>query len=212
MALCAVRYGICALIVIAAGILLILEFGNSQWHKWIYMYQSYGDSHGPENRMRRDYTGVWRMWSPNGERSEVTLENGERRGRQTNWFSNGQRSYEAEWRGSSLHGPELTWYDNGQLFRFRYYQNGKLDGPELTWALDGQLIGNGVWKDNTPWHGSFVTELGRVVKSYENGKEVARHRLGGGEPPEPPERPKWGSKSGIGVAGRGRSGDTILNY
>ncbi len=157
----------------ACAVALLLQFGNPQWHKYVYLFQSL--SGDPDGRMPSNYTGVWRSWRADGWKMEETYCNGVREGRVTCWNGDGHIYWEAEFRGGDRDGPELYWWsETGQLGRFSYYRNDKMDGPDIEWDSTGRLLCNGVHKDGRPWAGTFFMCQDMAIVTFQDGKEVAR--------------------------------------
>ncbi len=56
-----------------------IQHGNPQWHKQIYLYQTYTMKHngGQPLNVPKTYTGEWRTWNKNGSlQSSYLLQNG----------------------------------------------------------------------------------------------------------------------------------------
>lgn len=76
-------------------ILLILEYGNPQWSRWIYIYQA-SSSYNVDRIIHRPsgYTGRWRAWYPNGKlRMECFFKDGRFHGAIRQWNEKGQETF-----------------------------------------------------------------------------------------------------------------------
>ena len=67
-------------------------------------------------------------WYENGQkRSEDNYKNGEREGKQEGWYDNGQKMYEYNCKDGTMDGKQEKWHDNGQKEYERNYRDGKMD-------------------------------------------------------------------------------------
>ena len=89
----------------AGGLTVLLTFGNTQWCKWVYIWQAYVY---PEHEgglilppTDSNYTGQWECWHSNGRK----------------WFSLSARN-------GKHHGWTREWDRNGRLVNQEYYENG----------------------------------------------------------------------------------------
>ena len=94
------RFGILGtVLLLIPACALLLIYGNPQWCRWIYIYQSWVKDEIPYTP--RDFTGIWRTWHKNGRlASKATRVDGK------------------------MHGPFQMWYPSGALWRDRNYDHG----------------------------------------------------------------------------------------
>ena len=101
--------------------------------------------------------------------------------------SNGQKSWEGNYKGGKEEGLWVWWHENGQKIREGTFKDGKEDGLALQWHENGLKLGKGNYKDGKAdglwilWHengqkkseGKFKDGKpdGLGVEWYENGKK-----------------------------------------
>ena len=140
------------LIVVPVSCYLILQHGNIQWHKWIYMYQVHHLGNGMTTPPD-DYTGIWRDWGSDGDLEvEASFQNGLPSGYHLLWWRNGR----IRARG------EFLIVDNSSN-RYTSLRPGRKEtsvrtGIKEQWSADGELLGRGIYKDDRPWHGVFYSQ------------------------------------------------------
>jgi antitoxin component YwqK of YwqJK toxin-antitoxin module len=78
---------------------------------------------------------------------EHTYKDGKENGLFTEWYENGQMSYEGIYKDGELDGLHIEWYDNGQKLAIRTYKDGKLDGLITKWYENGQKESEVNYKD-----------------------------------------------------------------
>jgi len=103
-------------IFLLVGSLGVLAFGNTQWSRWIYVFQAYYWPKYESSIIKppSNYTGSWRCWFKNGQiMREYHIKNG-------NW-----------------NGKSLWWYESGQLEYGFNHKNGKRDGRTEFWHENG---------------------------------------------------------------------------
>ena len=83
---------------------------------------------------------------------EIHYMNGKLDGAWTQWYGNGQKSYEGSYKDDKRDGLETSWYENGQKKSERNYKDGKEDGLSTSWYENGQKQGELNFKD-----GNLVT-------------------------------------------------------
>ncbi|MFL2478267.1 MAG: toxin-antitoxin system YwqK family antitoxin, partial [Verrucomicrobiales bacterium] len=73
-------------------------------------------------------------------------------------------------------GLEVNWYENGQKWSERNYKDGKFDGLQVAWHENGQKLQEGNWKEDKldglwlRWHENGQKK--RVKHTYKDGKLV----------------------------------------
>jgi len=190
--------------VIGLVTILLLDYGNPQWHRWIYRWQASGDRNRAEEARPANFTGVWKRWSLEGDRTETTYKDGKRHGRETTWLWNGQKCLELDYEEGMAHGLLRTWYRDGQRRAVAYYERGKDHGDLTLWYKNGQiresstyehgvrhgrhrcwntkgkLIADGVYRHGKPWEGTFLlvdSSHHWVVARSKDGAEIQSERL-----------------------------------
>jgi hypothetical protein len=135
---------VAGLLVILA--ILTLRFGNTQWNRWIYVFQAYVWP-GREPEPSSDYCGPWFAW-----------------------YSNGRIAAEAWTRNGEAEGPFLLWDTEGHLHRVFNRQNGSREGWEITWDQDGRAMATGQNYYNEPFEGRFYNDYLKVLQVYRQGE------------------------------------------
>ena len=186
-----------AVVALCLPALLLLECGHCQWHRYIYLWQY---CRGKEEALNwpDGFTGTWTSWFLGGGRRETSFRNGIPHGKDEYWYGEGQERFVQEIRNGVKEGPALFWYPNGRLRHSRWYEGGELNGPSIfwhengrlkeiswrrhwklhgrqrLWDPDGKLKADGVWRDGSPWEGTFAdwTDDDSVVKRFTGGVEA----------------------------------------
>lgn len=102
----------------------VLHFGNSQWSRFVYIYQAYLSGRIISWEPPDNYTGTWRTW-----------------------FRNGRKCTEAEYKDGKYHGEVTWWHSNGQVSQKMTVRNRKVDGMVSCWQSNGQKWGEILWKN-----------------------------------------------------------------
>ena len=76
--------------------------------------------------------------------------------------TNGQLTYEGNFRNGKKHGLERLWYECGQIHRQCTYENGVEHGEYLSWHSNGQLA--------TKYTSVYGEVEGKVLNYHENGQ------------------------------------------
>jgi len=93
----------------------------------------YVDVKPPEN-----FTGTWVNWYVNGQKgSETQFKNGKLDGTSTAYYDTGVKSYEQHLVNHVAHGTGTGWYSDGKLMYTGQYRNGKQDGKWVHWYPNG---------------------------------------------------------------------------
>ncbi len=149
----------------------LLAFGNPQWHRYIYIWQSLGDPNRPDEKMPANYSGIWKSWFIGGERLESEYRNGRLNGKCVYWFASRQKKWEDHWKDGRKQGPSILWWSNGKLRHVIHYREDQADGPERYWSRRGRLVADGVWRDGKEWDGTFL--------GFAADHDILRTRLAG---------------------------------
>ncbi|MBL7224213.1 MAG: hypothetical protein ISS72_10190 [Candidatus Brocadiae bacterium] len=193
-------------VLVGAGLvtLVVLDYGNPQWHRWIYRWQAVGERNRAEEARPADFTGVWTRWSRGGDRTDTPYIDGKRHGRETWWLPSGQKCMELDYEDGMPHGHFRTWYREGQRRAVGYYERGKEHGASTLWYPTGQtwesstydhgvrhgrhrewntqgkLIADGTYRHGKRWAGTFLVadpDLDWAVAHYADGVETRREKL-----------------------------------
>jgi len=186
---------------LALSSLLVLQYGNPQWHRYIYLWQDLC----PEGCNRPPgYSGMWTSWFLDGERRETWFRAGVPQGTDVYWYANGLPAFRAEVVDGVQQGPFTAWHDNGRLSLACWYDDGAMNGPVISWHTNGRikeiswrerwkregrqrswntegvLMADGTWAHDQPWEGTFLERSSgrlRIVR-YSNGVAVGAHGVG----------------------------------
>ena len=106
------------------------------------------------------------------KKEEGNYKDGEKQGLWTTWYENGQKKAEINYKDGKLNGLSTDWYENGQERSEGNYKDGEANGLMTGWHPNGQKWKEISLKDGKP-HG-LETEW------YENGqkKEESNKRDG----------------------------------
>ena len=74
------------------------------------------------------------------------LQNGNKEGLWTDWYNNGQKRYEGNYKGGKLIDL-IEWYKNGQKKVEGTWKNGKREGVYTTYYKNGQKMDEETFKD-----------------------------------------------------------------
>ena len=110
-----------------------------------------GDRHGPyleffnelktltQHYAKGELNGSSIEWFENGQKKkEVNFRRGRKEGLQSGWFANGQKNYEQNYRADQREGLFKSWYANSNPKQVGAYRKGRLHGPFTEWYEDGQ--------------------------------------------------------------------------
>ena len=84
-------------------------------------------------------------------------------GKHTEYYDDGQKKEEGNYKDSEKEGLWTKWYENGQKAQEENYKNGKLDGLSTYWYENGQKEWEANWKDGN--------QHGLSTHWYENGQK-----------------------------------------
>jgi antitoxin component YwqK of YwqJK toxin-antitoxin module len=78
-------------------------------------------------------------WYENGQKvSEVNYKDDKEDGLRTWWFDNGHKKEEVTYKYGKPVGTHIKWYKNGQKRSEENYKNGKFNGLSTYWTIDGK--------------------------------------------------------------------------
>lgn len=78
---------------------------------------------------------------------ETNYKNGKRNGYHRYWAENGQLRVEEMWENGKLNDLSKFWYENGQLWEKGFNKNGQREGIWKSWYENGQLWETGIYKN-----------------------------------------------------------------
>jgi antitoxin component YwqK of YwqJK toxin-antitoxin module len=87
----------------------------------------------------------------------------------TNWYVNGQKGHETEFKDGKNHGVLTHYHDNGRKGYEQHYSNGVADGTDTGWTRDGQLSYTGQYRN--------AKRDGKWVHWHENGQKRSESNL-----------------------------------
>jgi len=91
------------------------------------------------NLLNGKYDGLWTNWYENGQKSgEFNYKDGKLDGLGTIWYENGLKMLEGTYMDGSSDGLWTKWYKNGQKKEERTYKNGKIISKK-EWNEDGSI-------------------------------------------------------------------------
>jgi len=175
------------------GVLGILMFGNTQWSRWIYVFQAYygtghytGESYPPSN-----YTGTWKGYYKSGKKKYVAnYLNGLVHGKLTGWHENGEiriiRNFDKFAQYRLLHGEQKIWDKKGKLIEHVYFhyhlyrkvlvKNRKKIEPKFSKTILRKLNKDFILKMALV----IILGNGNHVLKYPNGKPFFNAQVKGG--------------------------------
>lgn len=138
---------ILALIILlaVAGVLLVM-YGNPQWHPKLYAYQA---RHAPDVPLepKGNYSGAWNNWDQEGKlKSIYQYVNGRKDGPYSVYNSTGGVLSEGRYKAGELDGVQKVTMEDGVRSEIPY-ENGKRNGLEKTWYPSGALMVESPWVD-----------------------------------------------------------------
>lgn len=103
-------------------------------------------------------------WFENGQRrSDCNWKDGEYEGLSTSWYENGNLWLKSNYKNGVKNGPQASWYEYGQRESEETYKDGKLFGPSTYWDMAGtkrkEIVNDtGTWLVETNWNASGQKE------------------------------------------------------
>ena len=118
--------------------------------------------------------GSWTNWYMNGQKSfEINYQLGKKDGLEIRWYADGQKESEANYKNGKVHGLWTSWNENGQKWVEVNLNMGQKEGLRIFWHKNGQKRLEESFHDDKK-HGSEISwyENGqrRSENSYQNGK------------------------------------------
>ena len=88
----------------------------------------------------KSYTGKHIEYYSDGQKQlEQNYKNGKLEGLETTWYESGKKKSEKFFKNDKLEGLSIVWHENGQKEVERNYKNGKEDGVFTTWHENGKV-------------------------------------------------------------------------
>ena len=142
------------LLVAALAVVVLLRYGNPQWHRRVHMFQGYTPEKGTAAEPPPDYTGVWTQWSRDGLRTEVEYHSGRPR-RAAVYCDNGTIATETRFHDEER-STHTMWHYNGRKACEAHAVGGRLEGESCSWDGEGNLIARGTWRNGARYEGTFA--------------------------------------------------------
>ena len=94
------------------------------------------------------WDGLITEWYENGQKSyEATYKDGEQDGLATWWYENGHKKEEGSWNKNGKVGEWFEWYENATLQKSEIYKEGEKDGRFTYYDKNGKMISDGYYGD-----------------------------------------------------------------
>lgn len=191
------RIFLAAVVAIPLIILATLRFGNPQWHRLIYMFQSYvwivGDFENADDfdptmtfmKPPQGYTGTWRQWSSKGRLlTEVAYVDGMQNGRASVFLPLGYVNV-YQMKDGKFNGPYQEFYPDGGRLLEGALNGRKREGAWKSWHPNGKPRINCVYV-NGMYHGEWTRwdESGELTETryFRNGKRMTQEEFAAGVP------------------------------
>ena len=149
---------------------IVYDSGNiiNEW-SFYYGFHANGEKE-TQGKYRKDingniiYDGKWIEWYENGQKNlEKNYKDGKQDGLENFWYENGQKKYEVNYKNEKLDGLYTSWYPSGKKNTKLIYNDGKLNGPYTLFHENDETKEEGTYKDG---------ELdGKSISWYENGQK-----------------------------------------
>jgi len=120
------------------GGLGVLAFGNTQWNKWIYVFQGYfqlserdqihiGSVAAAYLKPSVNFTGLYRAWHRDGSKFlDIEYLNGKHHGKAIFWHSDSNKWLESNFINGEKHGKCIEWNAKRQIIKLDIYVKGYL--------------------------------------------------------------------------------------
>jgi len=141
-----VYLAIAATLLLALTTLGILRFGNSQWNRWIYVFQCYyWPGHSNEYGINyilppKNYAGVWYDWYQNGELMVSELYLNGHPSSFNYWDKKGNKMIFGLWKNGKAHGAWKYWDTNGQLRGLINHIDGRVLEDSKYYGNNGESV------------------------------------------------------------------------
>jgi antitoxin component YwqK of YwqJK toxin-antitoxin module len=91
----------------------------------------------------------------NDMKQVVSYKDGEKHGKETYWYPNGQKASESFWENGKMEGESISWTENGVMVQKDTYRNDMLHGKCSIWNEQGQLESEMMFEEGRPF-GKFT--------------------------------------------------------
>lgn len=121
--------------------------------------------------------GLFESYGSHGKLLEkVHYKNGRLDGLGETWYSNGNKRSITHCKDDKTVGHDIKYYKNQKIERdINYNQDGKPDGEAVWYDPSGNLLAKGIYKNGSPWDGSFISY--GIWLEFKNGVPGSAKRL-----------------------------------
>ncbi len=122
--------------------------------------------------------GLATEWYENGrKKAEFNWKDGRKNGLSTSWYEDGEKERESNWKNGRMDGPFLSWHKNGNKRVESNWKDGRKNGLSTVWYESGQKKTESKWKDGQK-NGSFSGWFENGQKNWDsNWKEGVKDGL-----------------------------------
>ena len=92
-------------------------------------------------------------------------------GKVFDFYENGQKRFESNWKNGEMNGLSMIWYENGQMKNESNWKDGKADGVYVDWHENGQKMYEGTNKNGEKVSAKYWNNKGELVDSYEEANK-----------------------------------------
>ena len=95
--------------------------------------------------------GKWTWWYTNGQKlEEENYKDGKKEGKSTYWYDNGNMMWEHFYKDDKRDGKWTSWFEDKHVKKYTEdnYKNGKKNGKSTEWYLNGEIRREGNYKDD----------------------------------------------------------------
>ena len=149
--------------IIALG---VLSFGNTQWHKYIFMYQAYILKIDID--VSKGYSGIWKQWHENGNvLCESKYKDGKLHGLEKYYEENGNVGIEATYFEGELRGVfKLYHLSKGKIKMERYFKD--ITTPTITKSFSENGVLESIY---------YFNDVRKIILIYDPSKSIdLRHK------------------------------------
>jgi antitoxin component YwqK of YwqJK toxin-antitoxin module len=141
----------------------VIDKNNHKQGRWLVFDQKTKKIDQEGSYLNDIKEGIWTSYYDNGvKKSEITYQNGQKKGYAKIFFENGNTAEEGYWDVDKWTGKYITYYSNGKLsYLWNYDQNGKRHGYQKYFYPNGIIKIEGEWENGK--------EKGEIKEYYENG-------------------------------------------
>jgi len=111
-------------------------------------------------------------FSNGNKRYEGEFKHGKYGGNGILYHENGNKAYVGEFKNGKFDGNGTLYYENGNKTYVGQFKNGKFDGNGTAYYKNGNKGYEGQFKNGKEWNGKFYNSKGEFISDYKNGKEI----------------------------------------